>query len=364
MNIDRIILVIGFLLVLIFPIVNGIIGFSENENTEKRSKQQVPKLELATLSSWMLAYDRYYKKNFPGRSLYFEGISSFKYDLLGTSVLPDKVIAGKDGFLFLGNSHNQIIDRLLGLQQFSEKELFQIQHKINGIDEWMNQQDIAFYIGIAPNKSSIYASALPFEIPENAVTEFDQLMVLKGIKAKITYLDPLPPASIQNNSPLFIKKNTHWNEIGAFHGYNQLISIINKDFPAIQPLKWKDYKVKKGFTQREDISLMLDLAIKDPKYHLRRTGKRIKHKKLPNILNKRTPRLEKRYRNQVNGNKLKVVVIRDSFTTSMESYFKDTFYETVFLWTGAINKRRIKAENPDIVIFEIVERDLEKILDW
>ena len=60
--------------------------------------------------------------------------------------------------------------------------------------------------------------------------------------------------------------------------------------------------------------------------------------------------------------KLKVLVFRDSFSTSMIQFLKEYFGESIYIWHHDFNKEIIEQEKPDIVITEIIERDIDVLI--
>ena len=60
-------------------------------------------------------------------------------------------------------------------------------------------------------------------------------------------------------------------------------------------------------------------------------------------------------KNEFCGNKKRVLIFRDSFTTNMVYYFSSTFYEVTYIWTS-YNKEIVNKIQPEIVISCPVER--------
>ena len=49
---------------------------------------------------------------------------------------------------------------------------------------------------------------------------------------------------------------------------------------------------------------------------------------------------------------------RDSFGSFMAPFFDTRFGDMSYYWTSKIDKKRIIAEKPDFIIYEIVERNM------
>jgi len=69
---------------------------------------------------------------------------------------------------------------------------------------------------------------------------------------------------------------------------------------------------------------------------------------------------EERYASE--NNKLKILVFRDSFFGAYSKFIADSFGESVFIWRHNFNKNLIEKEKPNIVFYEIIERNIDILL--
>ena len=75
---------------------------------------------------------------------------------------------------------------------------------------------------------------------------------------------------------------------------------------------------------------------------------------------------ERRYVDEENKSKLKILVIRDSFGAALIPFLKESFSESVFIfdaWQYGLNKPIIEKIKPDIVLFLTYESHLESIIE-
>lgn len=70
---------------------------------------------------------------------------------------------------------------------------------------------------------------------------------------------------------------------------------------------------------------------------------------------------EERYKSETN--QLKLMVFRDSFFGAYYKLVASNFGESVFVWWHNFNPDLITDEKPDIVLYEIVERNIDILLD-
>ena len=65
----------------------------------------------------------------------------------------------------------------------------------------------------------------------------------------------------------------------------------------------------------------------------------------------------------MNNSKLpKLLMLRDSFGNALIPSLSERFSRSVFLWTHSIDRAVVEQEKPDIIILEIVERNLDHLL--
>ena len=55
-------------------------------------------------------------------------------------------------------------------------------------------------------------------------------------------------------------------------------------------------------------------------------------------------------------------MLRDSFGISLSQFMKDSFSRSVFKWSSMYETADILNQKPDIVILEVVERELDSLV--
>lgn len=347
-----------FILFLLYPSIATILGISPNRYTVEPSRQKFPKLENYNIFKFFDDFESYYSKKFNGRSIYYKAISTLKYNLFGTSAKRESIIAGKDGFLFLGNSASSIIDETLGVDVFSDNELKRIEGRILQSLNWMNKKDIKFYVVVGPNKHTIYPEKLPFTLEIDRTTKIDQVADLVNSIENATWIDLRKNLiKAKKNGLLFYKTDSHWNTLGGYFAYRQIINKLDKDFPgAFKPIQLRS--MERYTKEREIFGLtrMLDYPIDETTNEVKVSKVRSRQKANQLNLNHRK-NAEMRF--SVRGKKKKAVIIRDSYSIALVDFLKEHFKEVVFIWTPKLNKKMILEENPDIVIYEVVERNID-----
>ena len=182
--------------------------------------------------SFTYKYKTIYSKSFSKEQLFTtDNIESFRnyllYKSFNISMNEPKVIAGKARYLFLGNKYGKIIDKVEGKFSYTEKDIDQWTDRLKDLQTWYEDNNIKFIIVIAPNKHSVYKDRLPDWIKTKSRTLTDDI-VDHSKKRQINILD-LRAILIDNKDkrPLYMKTDTHWNNVGAAIAYEATIDHIN-----------------------------------------------------------------------------------------------------------------------------------------
>jgi len=153
---------------------------------------------------------------------------------------------------------------------------------------------------------------------------------------------------------LYFKTDSHWNDFGAFYGSRILLKRLSEEFPDINyDIRLDDYDIKYDVANQKDLSKMLNLQVKEE--YASFTPKDIGlTKKIEKEAGLRFVNPKAKY---------KILILRDSFSLAMIKFLKDKFGESVFIWGHGFNKELILREKPDIVLREVIERDIDMFND-
>jgi len=302
------------------------------------------------------SYNAYFTDNFVLKPPLYRLYSAIKTEVFNISPIPHKVVFGIEKWMFLGDSYSNVILESKVSSVYSQKELDVF---INGYierNEWCNDNGIKCFIAIAPNKHTIYGEYLPITAIDK-ITKLDQIRD-EFSKTDIDLIIMSDMLEEHRDEILFYKGGTHWNDTGAFWGYTRIINQINLYFPNITPLAISDFDEEIRY-HRGDLRIMLDseeeeetIALKYKYPEAIRVDNQLKIPKdyiFPPDLYE--------YRYTAPANNLKVLIFRDSFSSALEKYISENFGESVFIWDHTFDKKLILHEKPDIIIYEIIERN-------
>ena len=275
-----------------------------------------------------------------------------KTSFLNDEVLQNRVIKGKNNWWFLGDHYNNSLSNVYGNIRFSDYELNLIAYNLSSWQSYLKEKGILFYVIIPPNKNKIYSEHLPFSLKKTQ-TRVEQLQQYLNKKSDVNFLDLTETLLDKKiNNDIYIKNDTHWNSLGAYFAYVSTMDVIKKSKPDIE-IENINYYAKNSITKyKGDIPRML----KQKDYSI--YTKLIKH--------------NTSYKTEINTPKIKVysnykkelntLIYHDSFMLAMMPFFNETFKKTTYIKSFKLSEAEIDKHKPDIVILEIVERNLDFLL--
>ncbi|KWT82790.1 alginate O-acetyltransferase AlgX-related protein [Candidatus Magnetominusculus xianensis] len=356
-----------FVIFISLPILSTFLAITYPVNiSEQRSLASNPKLSIKNLAKFPAQYTQYFEDNFGFRDMFIRWNNRFKVTVLKTSPIPHQVAFGHDGWLYM--TAIDTIEDYRGNAPFKKEELIKIKGTLLARQRWLRERGIDYYLLVPPNKETIYPEYLPEFINKvSSTTKLDQLItLLDNTTFKIIDLrDSILEA--KNNGRLYFKTDTHWNSFGAFMGYQKIINALGKDYPQLVPKAISDFKVTAGARGAGDLYRLIsvaDLFTDDEVIFTPVTPFKSKDAAPGNYVHTyRTPTNPLIVREVDDGRLPKVVVFRDSFFMHPLDFFAEHFRRSVYVWTMTFDTDIIEKEHPDIVITEIVERNLYTLKD-
>jgi alginate O-acetyltransferase complex protein AlgJ len=162
------------------------------------------------------------------------------------------VLIGNDGWLFWSDYEKEPAVRMLDVQgalRFQSAEISSINSNLHSIADSFARCGKAALVIVAPNKQSIYGENL---LPvSNASSRLDDLLDNLDRSARSIILDAreqLRAAKRTQHLPLYFKTDTHWNELGAFEVYREIVQRLERVgavyWPELASLRQYDVKVE------------------------------------------------------------------------------------------------------------------------
>lgn len=333
---------------------------------ENRLPAPFPNVQCSwdSLRSFPRAFEAYFNDRVFSRNLLVSSRAQLLLNLFRSSGNP-QVLLGKNGFFFYADHVH--LATFKGEKPFSQHDLITWKNYLERCNRWCAKRGIEYQFVLAPSKSTIYPELLPDHYSNVKETRADQLInFLKTNKSPVRVIDLRSTLrGVKGDLPLYYKTDTHWNQLGAYYGYEILIDSLRAQHPEIHaPLKLTDFHLLPITFNDGDLARMQGLfgILTETSVGLER--KSPSTARLVKDINFAENKLG--YGNtQAHGYSQNrtdlpsVVMFRDSFATRLiELPLAEHFSRISFYWQPEFSESIVEREKPDIVVHEMVESKL------
>lgn len=328
--------------------------YMDTANYENRKMATRPVLTLDNYEHFSLDYTSFFNDNLQFRNNLISLNSAIDYFCFGKSS-SDSVIVGKNNWLFYSRiDDGNPISCYQGTNLFSEEELAAIANNCITQRDFLLSQDKEFIIFIAPNKERMYSEFLPDRYGTPA-HNYGVLQIYNYLKAntdlRVVYpFNDLMDAKKHLDERIWYKTDTHWNYIGGYVGASALMEELGIKMPKVYS---DDITISYGNKISGDLAGMLNLS-KQLRFVDNEYG--IEGYNLHNRENLEWDFSGLIHYRASDADPRTIYVVRDSFSTHMAPYVGSQFEESYFRRNYSYTYDDLLASNPDIVVYEIVER--------
>lgn len=351
-----------FILILITPFF--VKKFNVDIKPFVDEKRELSKEPLEITKNYPREFELYYNDNFGLRNLFVNWNSKLKLNYFKVSPNPKLVLFGKNGFMFYNRSPGDIYASYSNSNLYKKKKLDAVYRKQMKIKKTLNSKGIKYFIGFYPNKHTVYDDLLPFSMKMQIVkdtTLADQLVAYFNSK-KFPIIDVREDLiSVKNKNQLYYKFDTHWNSYGAYNGYK---SFCKQTFDELKltPFDISDFNITYDKKRHGDLTNMIGISEMEsyydnsPNFILKNKNKGYK-----TLNTKGYPARTIVTENENCGNQLTLLVYRDSYTTALVQFLSLHFKKVIYIWSYAMDMNFIDKVNPDVVVFNCVERYIKAL---
>lgn len=353
---------IVFIIFLISPtLIFGLIGNRfDKTNYENRNLAGKPTFLRKSWSKYPKAFDAYIDDHAAFKNQFVKLNNFIDFKVFNTTS-SEKVLVGKNQWLFYKyKNEGDPIGSYQGINRYTSEQLETIKNNLVEIKNKLNKENKEFVLFVAPNKEEIYPEFMPSSI--KVVNEYkgvDEMVdyIRNNTDIKVVYpKDEL--LKVKEKYQVYHKYDTHWNDVGAFIGAQQLNEKLTGKRKYIE-----DIQVTSNGVSKNDLAFMISL-----KNYLKEDNTQTISGYNTNINVKQTYSSDKvgSRINKFQSNaedKRKIMIIRDSFSLAMYPYIPREFQTTVFINKADFKNQFLKDENPDIVVYQVVERFGYLLLD-
>jgi hypothetical protein len=256
-----------------------------------------------------------------------------------------KVLQGREGYLFLQNDTNAVLDQIRGRRRLSAAELDAWASFFLELDAAALARGATATYLVAPNKECVFAEHLPEEIrlsEERPVRQLEALVQSLGLRAT-RFVYPLEALGRPAPHPTYPRGDSHWSDYGAM--------LTLAELQAMEPPVAEEYRVE---YRNADLLSKLGGVCVEPQPVLRRSFamKLVGDNKVVNTGRRRD------YRSAAEAAKGRLLMAHDSFGEWLISPLAERFAETTAIWSPVLERGVLEQVNPTTILFERAERFL------
>lgn len=345
------------MLALVVPLAATLAGIdpegTSEENREAAPPPAVPH-DYTSLAAWPEGLTKYLADHLAFRSSLVRWQARFRVGVLGASPTPD-VILGRDGWLFYGT--DGAVEDYSGSHPFSAAELEVWRTTLQHTQDWLEGQGIAYLFVIAPDKHAIYPELMPDGIRRvSARPRARQLVDYLRTHSTVRVIDLTEAvAAARPAGRLYHRTDTHWNDLGAFVGYQQVMQRLPASL-GLHPRAREEFDLQAVARPGMDLARMLGMrsVLDEEDLHLDPRAPRSTRVVEPAQASRGM--MYARVVTEGAPAQPRAVVFRDSFGSAMIPFLSDHFSRAVYAWQNEIDPALITAERPQVVIQQWVAR--------
>jgi hypothetical protein len=350
-------------------------GWEATTEDELRSPAAFP--DLTKPARFSKGFEAFFDDRFGFRRSLIRFHNRVSVELLHTSPV-DRVLLGKEGWFYLRLPVHEpgpdgLIRHYQGVKRFTPAKLQAWTRMLRRRSDELRRRGVRYLFVVAPDKHSIYPEYLPDTVSVRSRTALDQLLPSLD-EAGVMHVDLRPALrAAKAAGDVYWRTGTHWGDLGAKTVDDEIVRTLRPFFPELNPRPLTSYQVTWSDGAGRGLARMLHLRdrYREPHPDLR-AERPAKAARVDGDTVLRTvaddPRLTAVYRNipwvvfETGDRALpSAVIVNDSFGVALMPYLSEHFERSVFVHrivTPAQRLALIELEKPDVVIEEIVERNV------
>jgi len=343
---------------------------SLTENRELAGLPERPSSWQQT-QEWPSQFDSFVADHFGGRE---ELVRAYNLLHIKAGVSPiERALVGREGWLYLEQTYLGEANR--GALPMDEAQMDALIDSFEQRRRYLEAQGRAFIVMPAPDKNSVFPEYLPRSLKKIGPSRFMQFLDAARA-ADIPMVDVLGALETAKNAgeAIYFKTDSHWNCRGAWFAYQELMRTLRENGYAggtvLQESDMEFISPSPGY-RTDIVNNLLNLygLVEEPFSYLCRVrdapeitamnpadGTPLDYAYWP------PPGREHRvYRRTQPRDHSRVLVYRDSYANAMLRFLVHSFDEVIYAAPAAhlgFDPEDVKKYDPDLVIYEFVERAL------
>lgn len=290
----------------------------------------------------------YFADHFAFRQELITAEAGLEAAVFGTSA-SEEVLLGKEGWLY----YRVTLDDYQGQNLFTERESFAAARCLSLMDEYAAQNGTQLLFTVVPNKNALYPQSMPSFAVKNTQPGNPERLG-KALQAEgVAYLDLYVVLSSQEVQ-LYQRLDSHWNNLGAALAHDAIMTSLGiPSEPYYDPAKFTVSETHEG-----DLYAMLYPAgtEKDIQYLPAWEWSFTYDKPIRSAE-------DQTIRTSCAGKQVSLLMFRDSFGNTLYPFMAESFGTACFSRAMPYDLTTADAENADVIVIEIVQRNLRWLIE-
>jgi len=288
------------------------------------------------------------------------------WNWLHSSPAPSAVVRA-DPWLFMRSE--RVLDDFRRIEPFTDAELARWGAVLERRRVWLESHGAHYLVVVPPNKETVYAEAMPaWATQAPGPSRLQQLTAYLHSTSKVTIVDLTAAVEGEKGEGrLYHFTDTHWNDLGAFAGYQEVARRLTAWFPELRPATLDQYVVSEASVPGGDLarSCGLKADLREPQIELQpRPGLDLAHGEdgEPLSIDRMDVRGKERFVSHAPAGEIpSAVILRDSFGEGLIPFLSRHLRTATWIWTYDLPMGTVAALRPAVVIQELVERKLMSV---
>lgn len=355
-KIRKILFLIGAAILLLVPMLTTNIKPDQVSDIDNRKLREFPSLQKAGVQRRL---ENYVSDRVGFRTEMITAYQEFCSIAFRKLVHPS-YIYGKEGYIMVpwNLKTYQHLD-------FNKEHIEYYTDYLKSLEQFCQNQGMEFLFYLCPDKETIYPEFFPDGYNIKSQPNRTDHLLEKLDEKGVPYLFPKELfLSLKSDEQLYNVKYDagHWNLTGAFYGHQQIISNLNQKFPKMGDLQQEEFEVvDKLVKYLSNSKIRIDDVI--PRYNLVETAAVEDQEIFKKIIVTEPNYYHFYYKNPVALQKgaPKILIFGDSYFQESFCFYENHCSELMMLHAENMPDAEyyISVFQPDIVIYEVVERGLE-----
>jgi hypothetical protein len=151
------------------------------------------------------------------------------------------------------------MDDARGITQYDDKTLKAWSESLEAKRRWLAGRGIRYLLVVVPSKETVYGEYLPDYLRKvHAVTGLDQFLGYLRSHSQVSVADLREGLfAAKRSGRVFEKTDTHWSQLGAYAGYQQVTGTLRAWFPRLHAAPRSDFSERRSVQYGGDLAALV-----------------------------------------------------------------------------------------------------------